>query len=92
MNISKIYKDGDACLKYIQSKKVGIIGFGNQGKAQALNLRDSGINVYIGGRLGGESLNIAKEPGFKTGTIPNTVKLSDINDRGISVSREVLTG
>ena len=61
MNIPKIYKDKDASLEYLKSKKVGIIGFGNQGKAQALNLRDSGINVQVGGRLDGISLDVAKE-------------------------------
>lgn len=77
MHISKIYKDKDACLKYIQSKKVGIIGFGNQGKAQALNLRDSGVNVHIGGRRKGESLNKAQALGFEVGTISDTVQSSD---------------
>ena len=42
MNIPKIYKDEDTSLEYLKNKKVGIIGFGNQGKAQALNLKDSG--------------------------------------------------
>ena len=77
MHISKIYKDKDACLKYIQSKKVGIIGFGNQGKAQALNLRDSGVNVHIGVRRKGESLNKAQALGFEVGAISDTVQSSD---------------
>ena len=77
MHISKIYKDKDVCLKYIQSKKVGIIGFGNQGKAQALNLRDSGVNIHIGGRINGGSLNKAQALGFEVGTISDTVQSSD---------------
>ena len=77
MHISKIYKDKDACLKYIQSKKVGIIGFGNQGKAQALNLRDSGVTVHIGGRRKGDSLNKAQALGFEVGAISDTVQSSD---------------
>ena len=78
MNIPKIYKDEDTSLEYLKNKKVGIIGFGNQGKAQALNLKDSGINVLVGGRLSGVSLNRAKKLGFKVDSISNIVKVSDV--------------
>ena len=50
MDMPKIYKDRDAELSLIRSKKVGIIGFGNQGRAQALNLKDSGLNIKVGVR------------------------------------------
>ena len=42
---SKIYKESEANLDLIKSKTVGVIGFGNQGRAQALNLKDSGIDL-----------------------------------------------
>ena len=55
MKFPKIYKDKDVSLDVIKGIKVGIIGFGNQGRAQALNLRDSRIAVTIGLREGGPS-------------------------------------
>ena len=48
MKFPKIYKDKEVFLDTIREMKVGIIGFGNQGRAQALNLRDSGIAATIG--------------------------------------------
>ncbi len=48
--MSKIYHDCDANLDTLKNKTVGIIGYGNQGRAQALNMRDSGVNVVIGNR------------------------------------------
>ena len=46
----KIYTDADASLEALQGKTVAILGYGNQGRAQALNLRDSGVKVIIGNR------------------------------------------
>ena len=46
--MAKLYYDKDADLSFIQAKKVGIIGYGSQGHAHALNLRDSGVNVRVG--------------------------------------------
>ncbi|EGP8042174.1 ketol-acid reductoisomerase, partial [Campylobacter upsaliensis] len=48
----RVYYDKDCDLNLIQSKKVAIIGFGSQGHAHALNLRDSGVEVFIGLRKG----------------------------------------
>ena len=45
LDTMKLYKNDDANLSIIKNKKVGIIGYGNQGEAQALNLLDSGINI-----------------------------------------------
>ena len=45
---SKLYLDDDSSLDWIRSQKIGIIGFGNQGQAQALNLKDSGADLKIG--------------------------------------------
>ena len=44
----KIYTDADASLEALQGKTAAILGYGNQGRAQALNLRDSGLQVIVG--------------------------------------------
>ena len=48
MKLPKIYKDKDTDLKLIKEKNIGIIGFGNQGRAQRLNLLDNGLDVSVG--------------------------------------------
>ena len=78
MKIPKIYKESDADLHFIKSRSVGVIGFGNQGRAQALNLKDSGIDVCVGVRKNGVSSIKAKEDGFKVLDISETVKISDV--------------
>ncbi len=46
----RLYYDGDADLGVLQDKRIAVIGYGNQGRAQALNLRDSGLDVVVGNR------------------------------------------
>jgi ketol-acid reductoisomerase len=48
----KVYYDKDADLSIIQSKKVAIVGYGSQGHAHALNLKDSGVDVVVALRPG----------------------------------------
>ena len=50
--MAKIYYDGDADLSIIQNRQVAVIGYGSQGHAHALNLRDSGVDVRVGLREG----------------------------------------
>lgn len=45
---SRIYHDKDADLRYLKGKTIAVIGYGNQGRAQALNLRDSGLEALVG--------------------------------------------
>ena len=45
---AKIYYDNDADLGLLKGKKVGVIGYGSQGHAHALNLKDSGVDVSVG--------------------------------------------
>jgi ketol-acid reductoisomerase len=78
MEIPKIYKDSDVDISLIQSKKVGIIGFGNQGRAHALNLRDSGIDVCIGVREGSTSRKLAQSDGLNCASISATLEYCDI--------------
>ncbi len=77
MSEIKVYHDNDADLTPLEGKIVGIIGFGSQGKAQAFNLRDSGIEVIIG-LPSSQSRKKARELGFKSYSVPKTVASSDI--------------
>jgi len=61
----KIFYDKDADLKILKRKKVAIIGFGSQGHAQALNLRDSGIKVVVAEMKGVPNYKLAIKYGFK---------------------------
>jgi len=60
----KMYYDQDADLTLLKDKTVAIIGYGSQGHAHAMNLRDSGVNVIIGQRPGGANFDKAKADGF----------------------------
>lgn len=75
---TKIYYDKDADLSYIKDKKVGVIGFGSQGHAHALNLKDSGISVAVGLRKGGVSWETAKRMGLETMEIEDLAQWADI--------------
>lgn len=74
----KIYKDKDASLKYLKGKTISILGYGSQGKAQALNQRDSGVEVVIG--LPGKSKDIkpALKDGFKVFRPHKAVQIGDL--------------
>lgn len=73
-----IYYEKDADLKLIQSKTVAIIGYGSQGHAHALNLKDSGVNVIIGLRPDGKSFEKAKNSGFEVYTVAEASKKADV--------------
>ncbi len=73
-----IYYDKDADLKYLKNKKIAIIGFGSQGMAQSQNLKDSGLDVVVGLRKGGESWNQAKKAGLTVATIEDAAKQADV--------------
>ncbi len=53
--MARIFYDKDVDLKILKEKKIAIIGFGSQGRAQALNLRDSGMDVIVGELEGGDA-------------------------------------
>ena len=61
----KVFYDKDANLRLIKGKKVTILGYGSQGHAHALNLKDSGVTVTVGLRKGGGSWTKAKKAGFR---------------------------
>ena len=75
----RVYYDTDADLGLIKSKKVGIIGFGSQGHAHALNLKDSGIkNITIGLRDGSSSAKKAKDSGLKVMSVSELSAWADM--------------
>ncbi len=65
MSGAKIYYDADASLEPLRDKTIAVIGYGSQGRAQALNLRDSGLRVVVGLRSEGRSYEVAKADGFE---------------------------
>ena len=72
----KIYSDDDASLSPLEGKTVAILGYGNQGRAQALNLRDSGVRVVVGNR-DDEYLERARADGFESLTIAEAASAGD---------------
>ena len=78
MNKTKIYTDKNVKTDILSNLKIGIIGFGNQGKAQALNLKDSGIDVFVGLRKGSLNKKLAVEQGFKVFSIKGIAIKCDI--------------
>src|SRR5580704_13093857 len=75
---AKIYSDKDGDLKVLKNKTVAVIGFGSQGHAHALNLKESGVKVIIGLYKGSKSIPAAKKHGFKVMTTAEAVKAADI--------------
>ena len=75
--MAKIYYDRDADLSVIKKKTIAIIGYGNQGQAQANNLRDSGCKVIIGS-IKDASYEQAVKDGFEVVDIPEAAKRGDI--------------
>jgi len=74
-----IYYDHDADLNLIKAKKVAIVGYGSQGHAHALNLKDSGIReICIALRAGSETVNKAKDDGFTIITVAEAAKWADL--------------
>ncbi|MFA9440406.1 ketol-acid reductoisomerase [Uliginosibacterium sp. sgz301328] len=74
----KVYYDKDADLSLIKGKKVTIVGYGSQGHAHALNLKDSGVNVTIGLRRGGASWSKAEAAGLPVAEVAEAVKGADV--------------
>ena len=74
----KVYYDKDADLSLIKGKAVTIVGYGSQGHAHALNLRDSGVNVTVGLRRGGSSWRKAEAAGLTVKEVGEAVKGADL--------------
>ena len=74
----KVYYDKDADLSLIRDKKVAIVGYGSQGHAHALNLKESGVPVTVALRDGSNSAVKAKNAGLAVKNIPDAVKEADL--------------
>jgi ketol-acid reductoisomerase len=76
--VTEIFYDKDADISLIQGKRVGVIGYGSQGHAHALNLRDSGVEVKIGLKPDSKSISKAKEAGFDVLTSAEVAEWADV--------------
>ncbi len=74
----KIYKDKDVDLSILKDKTIAVLGYGSQGHAHALNLRDSGLNVIVGLRPGGPSYEKAKKDGFEPVSVREACEKADL--------------
>ncbi|MEM3462550.1 MAG: ketol-acid reductoisomerase, partial [Candidatus Bathyarchaeia archaeon] len=76
--MARIYFDKDIEYEIIKDKTVAVIGYGSQGRAQALNMRDSGLNVLVGLRPRGKSWERAVGDGFSPLPIEEAAERGDI--------------
>ncbi len=76
--MAKTYYDKDADLNVLKNKTIAIVGYGIQGRGQALNLRDSGLNVIVAQREGGPNYQKAVEDGFKPMDAGKAAQKADI--------------
>jgi ketol-acid reductoisomerase len=76
--VAELFYDDDADLSIIQSKKVAVIGYGSQGHAHSLNLRDSGVDVTVGLREGSPSREKAENQGLAVATVADAVRDADV--------------
>jgi ketol-acid reductoisomerase len=75
---AKVYTDKDADLNVLKGKTLAVLGFGSQGHAHALNLKDSGCNVIIGLYEGSKSIPVAQEKGFEVLPTAEAVRRADV--------------
>ena len=75
---AKVYNEADADMSILNGKTLAVIGFGSQGHAHALNLKDSGANVIIGLYPGSKSAQVAADRGFKVMDTAEAVKAADV--------------
>ena len=76
--MAKIYYENDADMSLIEDKTIGIVGYGSQGHAHALNLHDSGLNVMVGLYEGSGSIAKAESDGLTVGLVEYMARESDV--------------
>ena len=77
--MAEMFYDDDADLSVIQGRKVAVIGYGSQGHAHALNLRDSGVDVRVGLAVGSKSRAKAAAEGLTVTSVGDAVKEADLH-------------
>jgi ketol-acid reductoisomerase len=75
---AKIYYDNDASTEALRGQRIAVLGYGSQGRAHALNLRDSGHEVVVGLRKDSPSWTAAEEDGFTVASINEAVADADL--------------
>ena len=75
---AKVYSDKDGDLSKLQNKTLAVLGFGSQGHAHALNLKDSGLKVIVGLYEGSRSIPVAQEKGFEVVSTGEAVRRADV--------------
>ena len=76
--MAKVYYEKDGDLKNLAGKTVAIIGYGSQGHAHALNLRDSGVKVIVAERMGDPPRTKAKDAGFEVYDAAEAARRADL--------------
>ncbi|KNF09978.1 ketol-acid reductoisomerase IlvC [Gottschalkia purinilytica] len=76
--MARMYYDSDASLDLLKGKKVAIIGYGSQGHAHALNLKESGLDVIVGLYNGSKSWEKAESAGLQVAEVAEAVKQSNV--------------
>ena len=76
--MAKMYYEKDCDINYLNGKKIAIIGYGSQGHAHAMNLKESGCDVCVGLRQGSKNWANAEQAGLKVMTVPEAAKWGDI--------------
>ncbi len=76
--MARMYYDEDANLDLLGDKTVTIVGYGSQGHAHALNLKDSGINVIVGLYPGSKSIDLAKKEGLQVKNVADAAAAADV--------------
>ena len=76
--MAKIFYQNDCNINFLNNKTVAIIGYGSQGHAHALNLRESGVKVIVGLRPDGNSWKKAVDAGFEVYTVAEATKRADV--------------
>ncbi|MZQ75396.1 MAG: ketol-acid reductoisomerase, partial [Peptoclostridium sp.] len=76
--MAKMYYEKDADMNVLKGKKIAVIGYGSQGHAHSLNMKESGLDVVIGLHAGSKSAEKAKAAGFEVMSAADAAKASDV--------------
>ena len=76
--MAKVFYDKDVNWSVLKDKTVAIIGYGSQGHAHALNLKESGVNVVVGLYKGSKSADVARAAGLEVKTVAEAVAAADV--------------